>query len=98
MGPEDVQAVADLLGALNMSKPQYRWAHQQRRKRELPLAYGRRCIYCGGVMLQWMPLDWDYTTQQITHARCNRSAGARYGNALRGLRRRYSTIYQAKGR
>jgi hypothetical protein len=49
-------------------------------------------------MLQWMPLDWDYTTQQITHARCNRSAGARYGNALRGLRRRYSTIYQAKGR
>jgi hypothetical protein len=79
-----------------MASKLYNWQHQQRRKRELPLAYGRRCIYCGGVMLARMPLDWDHSTQQITHAKCNRSAGARYGNALRGLRRRYSTIYQGR--
>jgi hypothetical protein len=81
-----------------MAKKLYDWKHQQRRKVMLPLAYGMRCIYCGAVMLEWMPLDLDHTTNTITHSRCNRSAGARYGNALRGLRRRYSTIYRGRGR
>jgi hypothetical protein len=77
-----------------MSKPLYRWEQQQRRKAMLPQAIGRPCIYCGGLMLEWMKLDLDHTTNQITHAKCNRSAGAKYGNALRGLRRRYSSIYR----
>jgi hypothetical protein len=79
-----------------MAKPQYRWTHQRRRKAMLPQAYGRPCIYCGIVMLATMQLDLDHTTNQITHARCNRSAGARYGNALRGLRRRYNSIYRGR--
>jgi hypothetical protein len=77
-----------------MAKAQYNWAHQKKRAAMLPLAIGTRCILCGGVMLEWMKLDLDHTTNSITHAACNRSLGARYGNALRGLRRRYSTIYQ----
>jgi hypothetical protein len=77
-----------------MAKAKYNWAHQKRRATALPQAIGRPCIYCGLAMLKGMALDWDHSTQQITHARCNRSAGARYGNALRGLRRRYSSIYQ----
>lgn len=81
-----------------MAKPQYRWAHQQKRKQMLPLAYGKACIYCGLLMAEYMKLDLDHTTDRITHATCNRSAGARYGNALSGLRRRYSTIYRTKGR
>jgi hypothetical protein len=81
-----------------MAKKLYDWKHQQRRVVMLPLAYGRRCIYCGLVMLEWMKLDLDHTTGQITHARCNRSAGARYGNALRGLRRRYSTVHPGRTR
>jgi len=79
-----------------MAAPKYDWQHQKRRKVMLPQAIGRPCIYCGIAMLEWMKLDLDHTTGQITHARCNRSAGARYGNALRGLRRRYSTIYTTR--
>jgi hypothetical protein len=72
----------------------YGWAHQQKRAVMLPQAIGRQCVYCGTLMLEWMALDLDHSTGQITHAKCNRSAGARYGNTLRGLRRRYSSIYQ----
>jgi hypothetical protein len=81
-----------------MAAPKYDWQHQQRRKAMLPQAIGRRCIYCGALMLEWMKLDLDHATDSITHARCNRAAGARYGNALRGLRRRYSTIYRKENR
>jgi hypothetical protein len=77
-------------------KPLYNWSHQKRRLRELPLAYGKACIYCGLVMLQWMKLDWDHSTARIVHASCNRRAGAKFGNHLRGLRRRYTTIYPRK--
>jgi hypothetical protein len=77
-----------------MAKKLYDWAHQQRRERMLPQAYGTRCVYCGLVMMAGMKLDLDHTTNSITHSRCNRAAGARYGNALRGLRRKYSTIYR----
>jgi hypothetical protein len=77
-----------------MARPQYNWAHQKKRAAMLPQAIGTRCIYCGVPMLEWMKLDLDHATASITHARCNRSAGARYGNALRGLRRHYSTIYR----
>jgi hypothetical protein len=78
-------------------KALYNGEHAQRRKVMLPLAIGKACVYCGGLMLEWMKLDLDHATNSITHARCNRSAGARYGNALRGLRQRYSTIYQGRG-
>jgi len=79
-----------------MAKAKYNWAHQKKRAVMLPAAIGRPCVYCGVAMLAWMKLDLDHTTGQITHSRCNRSAGARYGNALRGLRRRYSTIYTTR--
>jgi len=79
-----------------MATPKYDWQHQKRRERMLPQAYGTRCVYCGLVMMVGMKLDLDHTTKSITHSRCNRSAGARFGNALRGLRRRYSTIYQGR--
>jgi hypothetical protein len=80
-----------------MASRLYNWEHTKRRKVMLPAAYGTACVLCGRVMLQWMRLELDHTTSRITHASCNRSAGARYGNALRGLRRRYSTIYRTKG-
>jgi hypothetical protein len=32
--------------------PHYNWAHQKKRAAMLPQAYGTRCIYCGGVMLE----------------------------------------------
>jgi hypothetical protein len=79
-----------------VAKKRYNWHHQQRRLRDLPLAYGRPCIYCGVVMLREMKLDWDHSTARIVHATCNRRAGAKLGNHLRGLRRRYSTIYQSR--
>jgi hypothetical protein len=79
-----------------MASAKYNWSHQKKRAVMLPLAIGRPCIYCGGLMLEWMKLDLDHSTGQITHAKCNRSAGAKYGNALRGLRRRYSSIYQRR--
>jgi hypothetical protein len=79
-----------------MARPQYNWAHQKKRAAMLPQAIGRRCIYCGALMLEWMKLDLDHTTNTITHSRCNRAAGARFGNTLRGLRRRYSSIYQGR--
>ena len=79
-------------------KLKYNWAHQQTSQAPAPRwPSARPCIYCGGAMLGSMKLDLDHTTGQITHAKCNRSAGAKYGNALRGLRRRYSTIYQEGG-
>jgi hypothetical protein len=71
------------------SKP-YDWKHQQKRKRMLPSAYGRPCPFCGGIMAPWMRLDLDHTFDAIAHSHCNRSHGAKVGNALRHLRRRYS--------
>jgi hypothetical protein len=76
-----------------MPKAKYNWAHQRKRAVLLPLAIGRPCPFCGGIMAAWMKLDLDHTFDAIAHAACNRSHGARVGNALRGLRRRYS-IYQ----
>ena len=80
VGSRDAQTGTRVQGSL-MAKPQYRWAHQQKRKQMLPLAYGKACIYCGLLMAEYMKLDLDHTTDRITHATCNRSAGARYGNA-----------------
>jgi hypothetical protein len=74
----------------------YGWAHAKKRAAMLPEAYGRPCIYCGRIMLEQMALDYDHSTSRITHSSCNRRAGAKYGNALRGLRRRFSTIYYGR--
>lgn len=77
-----------------MARPQYNWQHQKKRAAMLPAAYNTPCIYCGRLMAAWMALDLDHSTNRITHASCNRAAGARVGNALRGLRKRYSSISQ----
>jgi 5-methylcytosine-specific restriction endonuclease McrA len=68
------------------------YAHQRERKRLLPLAYGKPCPLCGYVMLKEHKLDLDHSVPRVfggkgplrmCHRRCNRSAGARLGNALR---------------
>src|SRR5204862_1612917 len=60
-------------------------------------AYGAPCWRCGKVMLPGQLLDLDHTVPRVyggrgprvmTHAACNRSGGARMGNALRTARRR----------
>lgn len=69
------------------------YAHQQERKRLLPLAYGKPCPICGQTMLRDQYLDLDHAVprvfggqgpRRITHRSCNRSAGTRLGNQLRG--------------
>lgn len=72
----------------------YNWAHRRKRAEMIPQAIGMRCIYCNRIMLEWMALDYDHTTSQITHASCNRRAGARLGNLRRKYwRARRSTIF-----
>jgi hypothetical protein len=71
--------------------------HKNTRKRLLPLAYGKPCPFCGFVMLKGQKLDLDHATprmlggakgpRRIAHAHCNRSAGARLGNAFRSANR-----------
>ena len=60
----------------------YGYTHQRIRKALLPFAYGRRCHFCGRLMLPGQSLDLDHTVDQsgyrgITHATCNRRDGAR---------------------
>jgi len=74
------------------------YSAKQRRERArlLPAAYYTDCPLCGLIMLPDQALDLDHTTpvilgggeagDRITHARCNRSAGATLGNQLRGNR------------
>lgn len=78
-----------------MADAAYNYAHQQRRKKLLPKAYGMACPLCGGVMVRGQSLDLDHSTpvvmggstgDRIVHAACNRSAGATLGNRLRGGR------------
>ena len=70
------------------------WSHQKRRRDLLPLAYGKECPLCGCVMLEGMALELDHVVPRamggmdgpvrITHARCNRAAGARLRNLMYG--------------
>jgi hypothetical protein len=72
----------------------YGYDHQQLRKALLPEAYGQPCVHCQLVMLPGQDLDLDHTADRtayrgFAHASCNRSEGARRGNAQR---RRSSTM------
>jgi hypothetical protein len=70
----------------------YAGPHQAIRRALLPDAYGRPCPRCGFPMLPGQALDLGHTDDRaaysgIEHARCNRQAGARLGNARRRARR-----------
>jgi hypothetical protein len=72
----------------------YGHAHQRQRARLLPHAVGTMCPLCGLPMLEGQALDLDHSRprsidptsrgDRITHASCNRSAGA----VMRQQRRR----------
>lgn len=72
------------------------YKHQRLRERLLPHAWGTPCPLCGKLMLKGQDLDLDHEIPRalggkagqgrMTHRHCNRSAGARLGNALRGRR------------
>lgn len=60
---------------------------------------GWPCVYCRLPMYRWQRLDFDHVIplilggrpdgeRRLTHARCNRSAGARLGNRRRARRTR----------
>lgn len=71
----------------------YGYEHQQLRLKLLPDAYGTPCWRCGQTMHEWQDLDLGHddddptgrTYRGIEHTRCNRTAGAIKGLALRGL-------------
>jgi hypothetical protein len=70
----------------------YAGPHQAIRRARLPYAYGRPCPRCGRPMLPGQKLDLGHTDDRagysgIEHARCNRAAGARLGNARRRAER-----------
>ena len=77
---------------------EYSSEHRKARKALLPYAYGNPCPKCGLLMLYGQALDCDdivplvlggthdISNKQMTHSRCNRSAGATLGNQLRGNR------------
>ena len=70
--------------------------HHQSHGKQLKanLRDGTPCWRCGFPMYRWQKLDRDHVTPRalggtdgpavLAHARCNRSAGARLGNAMRG--------------
>lgn len=70
--------------------------HQAIRKALLADAYGQACPHCGFPMLQGQSLDLDHTADRtayrgFAHASCNRSEGARRGNAKRRRSRELKT-------
>lgn len=74
--------------------------HKTMRRRLLPLAYGKPCPFCGYPMLRDQYLDLDHTIPlvlgggggwRISHRSCNRSAGIRLRNSLRGQARLRTT-------
>jgi hypothetical protein len=71
----------------------YAGPHQAIRRVLLPDAYGKPCPRCGLPMLPGQDLDLGHTDDRaaysgMEHARCNRQAGARLGNARRRERSR----------
>ena len=76
--------------------------HQADRKRLLArLRDGTPCPRCGQPMYRWQRLDRDHVVDRalggtdgpavLSHQHCNRSAGARMGNQMRGTRGRWPT-------
>jgi hypothetical protein len=71
----------------------YAGPHQAIRRVLRPDAYGKPCPRCGLPMLPGQDLDLGHTDDRaaysgMEHARCNRQAGARLGNARRRERSR----------
>src|SRR5215212_10232693 len=69
----------------------YGGEHQALRRAGLPFAYGQLCGRCGRPMLPGQSLDLDHRDhgagwRGFAHSHCNRSAGARLGNARRARR------------
>lgn len=72
--------------------------HQQARKRALRAHQdGAPCPFCGEGMFRTQDLDLDHSVpralggtkgDRLAHRSCNRSAGARMGNRMRGAARR----------
>jgi hypothetical protein len=66
----------------------YGGPHQALRRAALPYAVGQPCSRCGQPMLPGQALDLDHRDDGggwwgFAHARCNRAAGGRLGNARR---------------
>lgn len=67
------------------------------RRLRATLQDGEPCWRCGQPMYHWQALDRDHLTARalggangpavLAHASCNRSAGARLGNRMRGSRK-----------
>jgi hypothetical protein len=76
------------------------YPHQREGKRlRAGLRDGTPCPYCGRGMYRWQELDVDDwpgrmfggpQIKRLAHRYCNRSAGARMGNRLRGQQRRWA--------
>jgi hypothetical protein len=66
----------------------YTGFHRRLRQAWLPTAYGTACVLCGQTMRPGQALDLDHLPdgtgyRGFAHASCNRSEGARRGNAQR---------------
>jgi len=65
---------------------------------------GDLCWRCGQPMYKWQALERDHIVDRarggadgpavLAHAHCNRSAGARLGNQMRGMTRAWRTSRQ----
>jgi 5-methylcytosine-specific restriction endonuclease McrA len=78
------------------------WAHVKDGKRlRAAMRDGDPCWRCGQPMYKWQKLDRDHVTARalggvdgpavLAHAHCNRAAGARMGNRMRGQARAWRT-------
>ncbi|SRR6266851_1308234 len=97
--------------ATRRRKPQapYGAAHARARQ-ELLAAFrdGQRCPRCGKPMRAWQKLDAGHVIPRmlggglgplrLEHARCNRAAGARLGNAARSKRAQVAGMKAAAAR
>jgi hypothetical protein len=66
----------------------YGTEHQALRRALIVNAIGQLCPRCGEPMLEWQALDLGHTDDRsgyngIEHAKCNRAAGGRKGQAGR---------------
>lgn len=80
-----------------MAKPGYGYAHQQDRQRAIAVMVdGTACPFCRLPMYKTQALDYDHVvptalggmdgTKRLSHASCNRSSGAKLGNAIQRAR------------
>lgn len=82
---------------VSTTQRQLGYPHQRLRSRLLPQAYGTPCPKCGKLMLQGQDLDLDHDLPRalggragqgrMAHRHCNRSHGAKLGQAMRKARK-----------